>query len=203
MEFYDEGEQQAREALEICERLGDTVQQATCLITLARFSRTNVAEEALFRAIDLLPEKDEQFLVCESHQLLSDVYRIRGKMEKAIHHYEVALGIATSFGWHDQLFRIHFLLAVLFFEENRFDDGHAHIEYAMLYTVNNAFTWVAQCGCGPSCGTDSTGSKRRGPRFCVPPTFLRSLELHRARSFVWAPPGDPNKRLNIALWWVT
>jgi tetratricopeptide (TPR) repeat protein len=134
-----EGEQQVKEALEICERLGDTVQQAMCLITLAQHSDTDAAEEALFRVIDLLPEKGEHFLVCESHLLLGDKYQIRGKMEKALYHLEVALGIATSFGSHDQLFRIHSSLAVLFLREDRLDDGHAHVERAMLCTVNNAF----------------------------------------------------------------
>jgi hypothetical protein len=30
-------------------------------------------------------------------------------------------------------------LAVLFLDEDRLDDGHAHVERAMLYTVNNTF----------------------------------------------------------------
>jgi tetratricopeptide (TPR) repeat protein len=140
MEPCGEGEQQVKEALEIYERLGDTVQQAASLITLTRFSSVDAAEELLFRAIDLLPEKGEEFLVCESHLLLGAAYRSRGKMEKAVYHFEVALGIATSFDWHDQLFRIHSLLAVLFLEEDRLDDGHAHAERAMLYAVNNAFS---------------------------------------------------------------
>jgi tetratricopeptide (TPR) repeat protein len=110
-----------------------------CDLALARFSSLDVAEEAIFRAIDLLPEKGEQFLVRESHFLLGDVYRINGKMEKAIYHVEVALRIATAFEWHDELFRIHLSLARLFLEQDRFDDGHAHIDRAMLYTVNSAF----------------------------------------------------------------
>jgi tetratricopeptide (TPR) repeat protein len=133
-----EGVQWAKEALEIWKRLGDTVGQATCLITLARFPISNARERALLRAIDLLREKGEQFLVCESHRLLGDVYRIWGRMEKAIYHFEVALGIATSFDLHDQLCRIHTLLAQLSLAEDRLDDGLAHAERAMLYTVNNA-----------------------------------------------------------------
>jgi tetratricopeptide (TPR) repeat protein len=134
-----EGVKQVKEALEICERLGDKVQQATCLITLARFSSIDAREVFVFRAINLLPEKGEQFLVCESHQLLGDTYQSMGKTEKAIHHFEVALGIATSFGWHNQLFQIHSSLATLFLRQDRVDDGHAHAERAMLYTVNNMF----------------------------------------------------------------
>jgi tetratricopeptide (TPR) repeat protein len=134
-----EGKQQAKDAFEIWERLGDTVGQGTCLVTLARFFSRDVAEQILFRAIDLLLEKGEQFHVCESHLLLGDTYRIGGKMEKAVHHFEVALGIATSFDWHDQSFRIHLLLARLFLEQDRFDEGHAHIDRAMLHTANNAF----------------------------------------------------------------
>jgi hypothetical protein len=139
MGLHEEGIQQAKEALEICERLGDAVQQATCLITLTRFAGSDAGEEALFRAIDLLPEKGEQFLVCESHLLLGTIYGSKGETGKASHHYEVALEIATSFDWHDQLFQIHFLLATLFLGEGRLDDAHAHVEHAMPYTVNNTF----------------------------------------------------------------
>jgi tetratricopeptide (TPR) repeat protein len=134
-----EGKQQAKEAFEIYERLGETVGQARCLITLALLSSSDPREEALFRAIDLLPEKGEQFLVCQSHQFLGDTYRLKDETDKAIHHHEVALQIATAFGWHDQLFRIHFFLAGLFLDRDKFDDGRAHLERAMLYTVNNAF----------------------------------------------------------------
>jgi hypothetical protein len=74
-----------------------------------------------------------------NHIIFSAHISIRGKTEKAIYHFEVALGIATAFDWHDQLFRIHFFLAVLFLDEDRLDDGHAHAEHAMLYTVNNTF----------------------------------------------------------------
>jgi tetratricopeptide (TPR) repeat protein len=133
------GEQQAKGALEICERLGDTVQQAECLISLARLSSSDAREGVLFRAIDLLPEKGEEFLVCESHHLLGSLYQTEGKMEKATYHFEVALGIATSFDWHDQLFRIHLSLARIFLREGRLDDGHTHVERATPYTVNNTF----------------------------------------------------------------
>jgi len=60
-------------------------------------------------------------------------------MERSIHHYEVALGIASSPNWHISLFWIHFSLADLFFEEGRFDDAHAHIEHAKSHAINNPY----------------------------------------------------------------
>jgi tetratricopeptide (TPR) repeat protein len=139
MRLHEEGIQQGKEALEIHERLGNTVGQAKRLITFARFASDDaVAEELVFRAIGLLPENGHQFLVCESHHFLGDIYHRRRKTGKAIHHYKVALEIATSFDWHDRLFWIHYTLAELFRDEGRFDDGHAYLGRAMLYTANNA-----------------------------------------------------------------
>jgi hypothetical protein len=67
--LYEEGIQQAKEALEIYERLGDTVGTSTVFgppRLVVAFGRTalDAAEEAASRAIDLLPEKGQEFLVC-------------------------------------------------------------------------------------------------------------------------------------------
>ena len=65
---FEEGIRQAKEASKIYERLGNTVEQARCLIALAWLlhddEQLDDAEEALSRAIDLLPEEGERFLVC-------------------------------------------------------------------------------------------------------------------------------------------
>ena len=141
--LHTEGIQQAKEASGILERLGDTVEQADCLIKLAVLlssdKQFDAAEEATSRAINLLPEKGEDFRVCESHRALGDIYQSKGDTKKAIHHFEVALEIASPFDWHDDLFWIHYELADLFRDEGRFDDAHTHIEHAKSYTASGTY----------------------------------------------------------------
>ena len=138
-----EGIQQAQEALGIYERLGYTLKQAQCLDRLASSlgddKQFDAAEEAAFRAIALLPDEGEEFQVCQCHQTLANIYRSKGEIEKAIHHFEVALGIASSFDWHDHLFWIHYKLAGLFRDEDRFDDAQAHLERAKLHAADDAY----------------------------------------------------------------
>ena len=138
-----EGMRQAREASEIFEKLGDTVNQAGCLVDLARSlqleNQLEAAEEAASRAIDLLPEKGKQFEVCEGDRVLGSICTSKGDREKAIYHFEAALGIATSFGWHDRLFWVHYFMARLFSREGRFNDAHAHVEQARLRAVNDTY----------------------------------------------------------------
>ena len=135
--LFEEGIEQAREALEIYERLGDTAEQAECLRALARLLCTDeqldAAEEAVTRAVDLLPEKGEELRVCRCQRLLGDIYRSKGEREKAIHHYKVAIEIASRFNWHPELFWTHYSLAVLFQNDSAFEDSHAHIEQAKLH----------------------------------------------------------------------
>ena len=144
MGLYDEGVQRAREALEIYEQLGDTVGQAQSLIQLAWLlrdqERFDDAEEAASCAIHLLPETGEEFLVCDSHQVLGNIYRSKGETEKAVHHLEAALGIASSFDWHSQLFEIHLSLVMLFLGGGRLDSAHVHAERAKLHAVNNPYS---------------------------------------------------------------
>ena len=56
-------------------------------------------------------------------------YIFKGDKEKAIRHFEIALGIASYFGWF-------FSLAVLFSGEDRLDDAPAHLKHARSYAVN-------------------------------------------------------------------
>ena len=141
--LYKEGIQQAEEALEVYKRLGDTVGQAHCSKNLAWLlyhdGQLDDAEKAAIRAINLVPEKGNQSLVCGCHRLLGSIYRSEGEREKAIRHFETSLGIASSFGWHEQLFMAHSCLAELFLDEDRFDDASAHIEQAKLHTVDSAY----------------------------------------------------------------
>jgi tetratricopeptide (TPR) repeat protein len=138
---HEEGIQQAKEALEIFKRLGDAVGHGRCLIKLAwsfySYKQFDAAEEAAFHAIDLLQEKGEQFRVCEAHRVLGNAYQSKGDTNKAIHHFELALEIASPFNWHDVLFSVHYELARLFRDQGKFDDAHAHIERAKLHTVDS------------------------------------------------------------------
>ena len=138
-----EGIKQGKEALEIFERLGDAARQVECLLLLAWLlwedKQLDAAEEAASRTIDLVLGKDEQYLVCESHRILGYIYHSKGEREKAIHHFEAALGIASSFSWHSLLFWVHYALANLFFDEVRLHDAHTHVERARSHTVGNAY----------------------------------------------------------------
>ena len=141
--FLEEGMQQAREASETFERLGDTAKQARCLINLAYAlcddKQLDAAEEAASHAIDLLPEKGQQFLVCQAHRVLGDVYCSKSDTEKATHHLEVALEISSSLNLDNQQFWVHYALAQLFFGERRFNDAHAHIERAKSHAISSAY----------------------------------------------------------------
>jgi len=141
--LHKEGIQQAEEASEIFERLGDMVSQARCLIwlvdSLCSDNQLDTAEEAALRAINLLPEKGQEFQVCEGHRALGNVYRFKGDTEKAIHHFEVAIGIASPSNWHGVLFWIHYELARLLHSEGRLDDAHAHIKRAKSHAADNTY----------------------------------------------------------------
>ena len=143
LNLYEEGIQQAEEALIIFERLGDTVAQAGGFVNLAFLlhaaRRLDTAEEAAFRAIDLLPEEGNHFLACESHRILGDIYQSKGDTEKAIHYFEIVLGIASPINWHGQLFWVHYSLALLSLDESRFSDAQAHVEQAESHAVDHAY----------------------------------------------------------------
>ena len=140
---YEEGIRQAREALEISERLGATVGRAQCLNALAgllhRGGQLDAAEKAAVESIQLLPEKGQEDQVCGSHYTLGEIYRSKGEREKAIYHYEVAHGIASSLNWRPPLFGIHLTLAGLFLDEDRFYDAQVHVERAKLHALDNPY----------------------------------------------------------------
>ncbi|KAF9792078.1 hypothetical protein BJ322DRAFT_1215331 [Thelephora terrestris] len=141
--LHEEGIHQSKEALGIFERLGNTIRQAGCWNLLAWLfrleGRLDEAEEAGSHAIYLLPEKGQESLVCESHRSLGEIYRFKMEREKAIHHFEKALGIASAFEWHSQIFWIHHSLADLFLAEGGFDEAHLHIDQSKLHTAGNAY----------------------------------------------------------------
>ena len=139
----EEGIKQVKEVLDIYERLGETAERANTLTTLAQLlfdnDQLDAAEEASSQALSMLPENGSKIVVYQSNHLLGNIYRSSGKIEKAIHHYEVALGIASSFNWPGQQFWTHYCLARLFSNEAKFDDAHAHIEQAKLQKVDDVY----------------------------------------------------------------
>ena len=128
--LLEEGIQQATEALEAYKMLGDTRGQAMCFVDLASLLRCDnqllAAQEATSRAVEVLPEDGEEFLVCRCHRLFGDINHSKGEREKAIHHFEAALKIASSFDWNTQLSLVHDSLAMLFYNEGSLDDALVH-----------------------------------------------------------------------------
>ena len=100
MGLYEEGIRQAKEASEIFRRLGEVVQQADSLIILASLlhgdGQLDVAGETVSRAIDLLLEEGQEVWVCQGHRVLGEIHRSGGDTKNAAHHFEIALGIAST-----------------------------------------------------------------------------------------------------------
>ena len=141
--FHEEGIQQAEEALKIFQWLEDTLEVATCLGNLAWLllgdDQLEAAQDAAFCKIGLLPERGEEFELCQSHRLLGTIYHIKGEKEEAIYHFETALAVASASSWQDQLFCIHYALAELFCDEHEYDDANAHTERAKLHTTDDDY----------------------------------------------------------------
>ena len=143
LDLYEEGIPQAEEALEIFKRTGNTMWQMQCSSDLSRMlfdcGQLDAAEDVATRAIDLVPEQGQELLVCRFHRTLGQIYKSRGEREKAIHHFETAIGIASPFNWHDTLFWNHFCLAELFQGEGKFDKANTHIEQVKSHAADNEF----------------------------------------------------------------
>ena len=139
-EQFEEGVREMKEALEVWERLGEITNQVMCLAQLAASlnaaGQLDAAEEAALRVVDLFPE-NEPLLACRCHHTLGDIYQSKGEIEKAIHHLEVALGIASSSNFPTLWSVVHLSLANLFAGEGRFDDAHTHTEHAKLQAANS------------------------------------------------------------------
>jgi tetratricopeptide (TPR) repeat protein len=143
LKLYEEGLGQAKEALDIFKRIGDTKWQMQCSDNLAWLfwgaNQLDEAEDAASHGIDLAPEKGLEFLVCQLHRTLGKIFVSKGEKMKAIDHFETAIGIASSFNWHDLLFWTHYNLASMFLKEREFDDANVHAEQAKPHAVNDAY----------------------------------------------------------------
>ena len=136
------GVQQAEGALEVFEEFGDTNERLDALntlgVALCESNQPDAAEKVVFRAINLAPEQGQEYPLSESHYILGSIYGWKGQKEKAIHHYEIALSIASHFKWRDQL-QCHFELARLFFYEDELDKANTHVGQAKLHAIDDAF----------------------------------------------------------------
>ena len=141
--LHEKGIQQVKAALEILERIDYTKGQAQCLNQLAWVlfddKQLGPAEETASRAMDLITEKGQQFIACQLHRVLGKICGSKGEKEKAIHHFETALGIASPPSWREELFWIHLSLAELFGSEDEFDDANAHIKQAKSHAVDDTY----------------------------------------------------------------
>ena len=143
LRLYDEGIGLVKEALEISERIGDTMQRTQCLnifaVLLFDSNQLDAAEDAASRAISLIPEKGEEYILCQLHQTLGRIYGSKEEIERAIHHFKTALGIASSFNWHTLLFWTHCSLTELHLTWAEFDIANTHIEQAKSHTAHDPY----------------------------------------------------------------
>ena len=138
-----EGIRQVKETSQIFERLGRTLELTRCLEQLARLLYDNGqlddAEQAALQSIKLLPEEGHECDICQSRSTLGDIYCSNGQREQAVRHYEVALGIASSFNLSVHLFWIHMSLAMLSLAEGELDDAYAHITQAKPHALGELY----------------------------------------------------------------
>jgi tetratricopeptide (TPR) repeat protein len=141
LNIHLEGVRQAEEALEIYERLCDTAGQAQCLSFLAWVlysdKQLDAAEAVASRAVNLLLEEGEQHELCICYHVLGDIYKSKDETEKAVYNLEIALEIASSFNWVDQLFWIHYSLARLFLDEGKFDEAQTCIGRVKSHAIRS------------------------------------------------------------------
>ena len=130
---HKEGLPQAKEALRIFTSLGDTENQASCLLVLASLlqfdGQLDAAEEAATRAMDLSKNCD-QLQICNCHKVLGDIHESKGSTKKAVYHLNECLKIATLINSRRDMCKSHLGLAGLYFEEENFEDAHRHIKQA-------------------------------------------------------------------------
>ena len=139
----DEGIRNSEEAARIYRRLGDKAGEARCSEDLGWLCLTggqfDAAEKATSRAIDLFAERGEQYRICTCHRLLGYIYQSKGETDKAIHNFEVALGVASAPSWHEQLFPLYCCLARLLLDEGQVGEAQDYLERAKLHVLNHTY----------------------------------------------------------------
>ena len=138
--LYEEGTQQAKESMN---GVGMQHGKQGLWNQLSRLflgaGQLDSAEEAISRTIDLIPEKGEDRLLCQSHRTLGLIHRTRRNKEKAIHHFETALEIASRYDWEDELFWIHHAIGLLFINEKELNNAQDCTEQAKSYVAEDRY----------------------------------------------------------------
>ena len=109
--------------------------------------------------------------------MFSEKYIIQRARERrpAIHHFEAALAVSSSFNQHNALFWSNYSLAKLFSDEDSFDDANAHIERAKSYAVMTHSAWVVRSGSRLTVGINKVEPKKRKPSA----EALRALDVYK------------------------
>jgi hypothetical protein len=143
MGLYKEGIQQAREASEICERLGDTAKQAECLIILAYvllMTNNSTAQKNPHPGRSIFSRrKANNFSSAKVTVFLAIYMNLRAIRRKPSTIWRQPSKLHLLSTMTIQLFWIHYALADLTFGQGRFDDAHAHIEHAKSHTINDVY----------------------------------------------------------------
>ena len=141
--LYEEGIGQVKEASEIFGQINNKRGQAQALNDLAWLllddEQLDAAEDAASRGIDLIPEKGHEFIVCQLHRILGNIYQSKEENEKAIHHSQTALRIASPLNENNELFWNHYDLAELFHHEAKLDDANTHIQQAKSFVAHDKY----------------------------------------------------------------
>ena len=143
LNLSEEGIRQAREALDICERINDTREQLESLDYLAWAlygdGQLDAAVDTATRAIDLVPENGQEYLVCRLHRILGHIYRLKGEDEKAIYYFNRVLRAASPFNWRHEISWTHEGLAAIFSHKGEYDGANAHIKQAKSHAVDDPY----------------------------------------------------------------
>ena len=138
---FAEGISQAKEALEIYEKLEDTAGQVDCLNCLASVlvndNQVDAAEEVASRMVNLSSDGPSQAQLYERHSILGQICDCRGEVDAAIDHYTKALGIGSSVFSPDKQASILCDLVALLLQEKRFDGIQLYIEQLKLHVVGD------------------------------------------------------------------
>ena len=141
--LLEEAIRQAREALDIYEQIGERIGKVYCLGELAMLlfvdKQLEAAEDTASRAIDIATERGDEFILCQLHRVVGQIYQSKGEKEKAIPHFETALKIASRFNWHNLLFWTYLTLAQLSLDDHEYDGATAQTELAKSHAANESY----------------------------------------------------------------
>jgi ATP/maltotriose-dependent transcriptional regulator MalT len=143
LRLFGEEIRQAKEAFKIFEWIEDTTGQAHSLYELSCLllddCQPDAAENAAFRGIKLISEKDRGHLFCDLTQAPGIACRLKGKNKRAIHLSQTALRIASPPNWRDVLVWTTCDLAESLQDEGEFDDANTHPEQAKSDAVDRPY----------------------------------------------------------------